>query len=415
MYFESLTINHIKTFDEPELVEFVHPDRRFNESQGNGTWPKPKLQNVTLILGDNGSGKSTLLQALALSAFGPAVMEAKLPARNLVRISDKLAPADRVGSICAKMFLHEQDSIAPKVVDSLITITRKGELERIEAEGDFDQSIWRPVYSSDNTAFFIVGYGATRRTETSQYIDRPKASFIRTQRVEGLFRDSYSLIPLASWLPQLRKSNLAHYSEVIELINELMGKGHLSFAGEYDKRTSDYLFERGGVQIPFQSLSDGYRSFLGWVVDLLYHLQFGCPEEQSLRNVRGVVLVDEVDLHLHPKWQMTVVATLAKTLPRLQFVFTSHSPLVAGSLERTNIVCLKLGSRNRSSTSRIDISVHGLDADQILLTELFGLKSTRAAPKNRRLNELTQRARGGDNEAAKQLIAELATGLEKDE
>ena len=166
------------------------------------------------------------------------------------------------------------------------------------------------------------------------------------------------------------------------------------------------------VQIPFQSLSDGYRSFLGWVVDLLYHLQYVCPETQSLRTVRGVVLVDEVDLHLHPKWQMTVIATLAKVLPKLQFVFTSHSPLVAGSLERTNIVRLKLGSRNRSSTSRIDISVHGLDADQILVSDLFGLESTRAPEKRDRLYDLRIKARTGDDEAAKQLISEMAKGLE---
>jgi hypothetical protein len=54
-----------------------------------------------------------------------------------------------------------------------------------------------------------------------------------------------------------------------------------------------------------------------------------------------LVLVDEIDLHLHPKWQMKVIGTVARALPRIQFVFTSHSPLIAGSLEWMNIIALR--------------------------------------------------------------------------
>ena len=164
--------------------------------------------------------------------------------------------------------------------------------------------------------------------------------------------------------------------------------------------------------MPFQGLSDGYRAFVGWVADLLYHVCFGCPAGKKLVDNRGIVLVDEVDLHLHPKWQMRVVETLAKSLPRMQFVLTSHSPLIAGSLERTNVIRLRL-RRNRSSVQRAKESIHGLDADQILLTNLFGLASTRARPKDRQLDDLARRARNGDTTAARQLIEAMATGLEE--
>ena len=67
-------------------------------------------------------------------------------------------------------------------------------------------------------------------------------------------------------------------------------------------------------------------------------------------------MVDEIDLHLHPRWQMKVISTIARTFPRMQFIFTSHSPLVAGSLEWMNIITLKLGSRSNSTRA---VRLHG--------------------------------------------------------
>ena len=133
------------------------------------------------------------------------------------------------------------------------------------------------------------------------------------------------------------------------------------------------------MPVPFQALSDGYKAFIGWVGDLLFHVCYGCPSGKKLVESSGLVLVDEIDLHLHPKWQMQVIRTVARALPRMQFVFTSHSPLVAGSLEWMNIIKLTVGTKsNRTIAKRLQESIHGLDADQILLTDFFGLKSTRA-------------------------------------
>ena len=213
---------------------------------------------------------------------------------------------------------------------------------------------------------------------------RAKSPFLRAQRVQSVFHDSYSLIPLTFWLPELRISNPGRYKQVVRLINRILRAERFTFTEQLDG--GDYRFERGGTQVPFQGLSDGYRAFVGWVADLLYHVCFGCPAGKKLVDNRGIVLVDEVDLHLHPKWQMRVVETLAKSLPRMQFVLTSHSPLIAGSLERTNVIRLRL-RRNRSSVQRTKESIHGLDADQILLTNVFGLASTRARPKDRQLDD----------------------------
>jgi hypothetical protein len=98
----------------------------------------------------------------------------------------------------------------------------------------------------------------------------------------------------------------------------------------------------------------------------------------------------------------------------VQFILTSHSPLVASSLEWMNIVTLKRsGTSNKTQVSRLKESIHGLDADQVLISDFFGLSSSRAATKSNILDALTLKARRGNDEAARRLIAELAKGTEE--
>jgi predicted ATP-binding protein involved in virulence len=190
-----------------------------------------------------------------------------------------------------------------------------------------------------------------------------------------------------------------------------MGKGHYTFSGAMQER--EFVFERGGLKVPFPAMSDGYRAYLGWLGDLLYHVCMTCPSGKKLVENKGIVMVDEIDLHLHPQWQLTVLPTLAKALPNIQFIVTSHSPLIVGSLEWMNIILMSPGTKQSSRPERIQFAIHGLDADQVLLTEFFGLESTRVAGKKRQLKNLTLQAREGDAGAAKKLLDEMSRGLEE--
>jgi len=229
----------------------------------------------------------------------------------------------------------------------------------------------------------------------------------------GLFEDDYSLRPLNTWLPKYESSSQlrGRYVQVVNLLNRLVGKGGWEFTGKQDKE-GEYLFGKKGAEVPFPALSDGYRAFHGWLGDLLYHVCETCPSGKKLTENRGIVMVDEIDLHLHPKWQMTVLQTLAKELPNIQFIVTSHSPLIVGSLEWMNIIVMKSGPKQSSIAERIEWAVHGLDADQVLLTDFFGMESTRAPGKKRTLKELTLKAREGDTEAAKELLEQMSRGME---
>jgi hypothetical protein len=426
MYVETLDLGNIRTFAD-STISFIHPDMDFrlpgkDDPKRMKLLPRPKLPNVNLLLGDNASGKTTVLQAIALATLGPVARQVQLPFRRLVRY----APGGESGSrgeqqnqafILARLYMHRQEGLENERLESMQQLERRGELEDMDFAGIADEKIWAPIFESTNTAFFCIAYGSTRRVESADSPElglRDKILFERAQRVQSVFQDGFLLYRLSNWLPRLRKANPGRHEEVSGLFEQMIGPGHFNFTGVVKDR--EYYFQRCEVSVPFPGLSDGYRGFIGWVGDLLYHLCYAHPHGGRLVDVSGIVMVDEIDLLLHPKWQMKVIRTVAKALPRIQFIFTSHSPLVAGSLEWMNINLLKVNPRtNRTVVKRLKQSIHGLDADQILLSDFFGLKSTMAAAKGRQLDDITALIRSGDKGAALELIREMSVGTEVEE
>ena len=96
------------------------------------------------------------------------------------------------------------------------------------------------------------------------------------------------------------------------------------------------------IQLPATWLSDGYQATLSWIADLLGYALLEMDEDADPREMQGIVLLDEIDLHLHPTWQRRIVPLLREVFPRLQFIVNTHSPLVLAGFEREEIILLKL-------------------------------------------------------------------------
>lgn len=377
----------------------------------------PNLPNINLLLGNNGMGKTTILRALALAALSPVMPQSGYLPYRLVRRADPKVSLAKEATIKADVLLHEQDFPSGKLQKALgekvvreekmsMTVRRSGDYESL-ISGNVpassipdEEGVWGGMYNDKSPAFLVVGYGASRRVEDSKNFDessRRKARLLRYERVAGLFESHVALTPLAAWLPKFQTENPGRYKQTVNLINRLLPEG-AGFAGQFED--GEYFYEINGTRTPFAALSDGYRAYIGWIADLLYHVCMGAPKGAKLVDNYGLVLVDEIDLHLHPEWQRSIAETLSLALPNIQFVFSTHSPIVAGSLNKENIFVMEAGPAGDSTVQQYNERIYGLSAEKVLLSSYFNLRTTSAAPYVDELRDLSIKAGKGDLDAA---------------
>lgn len=132
-----------------------------------------------------------------------------------------------------------------------------------------------------------------------------------------------------------------------------------------------------GIPTPLRDVSDGYGSLLALVGHLFRHALALTDWQIDPANVFGLVLIDEVDLHLHPAWQRRILIDLVDTFPNVHFIATSHSPIIAGSIATDSVIVLRRADHAVDVITDLE-SVEGLRADQIATSELFSLSTTRS-------------------------------------
>ncbi|MBK9644193.1 MAG: AAA family ATPase [Deltaproteobacteria bacterium] len=196
-------------------------------------------------------------------------------------------------------------------------------------------------------------------------------------------------------------------ARLTSLLNSLLESEGLSVA---QVRPSEVLYaDRQGAQVTLDSLSDGFRSFLSLILDMLAHLHLsgvGMAEGaadplDALDTLEGVVLIDEADVHLHPSWQRRLGDKLRAVFPRVQFIVTTHSPFIAQSATPNGLFRLR-SDGGKVTVEQVQMDPEGQTADQLLLSELFDLPSTRdtdtEAKMLRRQALLSQVSRSPDEE-----------------
>lgn len=416
MYINSLTVKDLRCFREAEFT-FQHPNR--DES--------PWHNNITVLIGNNGGGKTTTLRAIALALLADALEQSGFVPYELVRRERKNVARRGEATVESEVILHDTDVRSRSVVrgrkgappevarhHTRANIVRIGDIEKVRNLPTANPPMWEHLFNEKSSAFLVVGYGAQRALigtkDAEAFAYQRKRRLVRYQRVAGLFEDQVPLTPLPLWLTPLRRKNPPRFREVVSLIQKLL-PSEVRFVGKADH--GEFMFSYRGVDVPSGALSDGYRAYLGWVTDLLNHLVTGCPPKLKLTDVPGVVLIDEVDLHLHPAWQREVIPTLSQVFPRLQFVLTTHSPIVVGTVSSANVYLLEAEEDGTSVPRQLPDVVHGLNAEQILLSSYFNLSTTRAPGFLDEIKGITERAQAGDRDAALTLMEKLSGGSEK--
>lgn len=137
--------------------------------------------------------------------------------------------------------------------------------------------------------------------------------------------------------------------------------------------TIRFLADKGGVTLSLNQLSDGERGVLAMVFDIARRLAIANPDSADpIREGKGIVLIDEIELHLHPVWQRTILRKLGKTFPKCQFIVTSHSPQVVGQCKSEQLRVLKAKKR-RVRVMQYSQSF-GMDSNWVL-EEIMGTPS----------------------------------------
>lgn len=217
------------------------------------------------------------------------------------------------------------------------------------------------------------------------------------ERFITLFQESASLAEVDQWLRNLNYKSLegkpeakAQLALVLEILRDELLPNQLTI----ERVDSDglWLKDRNGIQLAWSDMSDGYRAALALLADILRHLinTYG-TEGLTARDAdgklyiqrSGVVLIDEIDAHLHPEWQREIGFWLKRHFPNIQFLVTSHSPLICQAADPNGLFVLPEPGSDlpaRALTQEEYQEVIASRPDTILRSPAFGLQNTRSQP-----------------------------------
>ena len=388
MYIDKISLTNIRGFDELE----------FSLSRPDGTYA-----GWTVFTGDNGSGKSTLLKAIAVALTGKDTARALQPSFHRwirdgqpeAKIELGIARMDRDdfltegGRLPERVFrarLALKDGQKEPVIDAALPsgVTRKNY-----------STPQRTIWSQDARGWFSCGYGPFRRVFGASPEAMRQMVAPATERFVTMFQEAASLAEVDQWLRNLSHRSLEARSgapEQRDLILEVLRDELMPNQITVDRIDSDglWLRDRNGLKLSWSEMSDGYRAALALLADILRHLinVYGLNDltdrdagGKLFFKRSGVVLIDEIDAHLHPEWQREIGFWLKRHFPNIQFIVTTHSPIICQAADPNGLFVLpEPGSADKPHPLN-DYEYHKVIAsrpDTILLSSAFGLKNTRS-------------------------------------
>lgn len=387
MYLERCRIRNIKCFEDIEL-NFRNPDGSI------------RLWNV--VIGENGTGKTVLLQAIAIALLGEKAASVLLPRpRGWVR-----SGAD-AGTIEATILPGSFDSEAAwlnteagQQLGTPIRVSyeiREGTRGNSPDEGATIRETTRESHqerldsvarSPISAAWLAAGYGPFRRLSGStDWQSTIRKSYDREARFVTLFREDVALSDCEEWLmkvdyarkddanPDLQERNKLLYNTIETTLNEYLLPDGVRL---HTVSPQGVFFQTPSAErVRMADLSDGYRAMVALSIDLLRHISeayrlllnaTSAGYTDWLKHVHGIVLIDELDAHLHPTWQRQIGLWLGKRFPGIQFIVTTHSPFITQIADEGGLYVLRQADTDSGSVEvhQDEDSVRGWRVEQIL-------------------------------------------------
>ncbi|MFO0646320.1 MAG: AAA family ATPase [Polyangiales bacterium] len=348
-------LRNVRLFAETPSVDVALP----RPLDDNGQW--------IVLVGQNGVGKTTLLRAIALALADPAVAS---------KLLDERLPLVRNGG------------------EARVAITLdSGRREIAIRRGDRTDTI-EAVTPLTGERPWVVGYGVRRGNALGE---KDRATELgAVGELHTLFERPAALHPAAQWLRDLdadvlreqrrspRGANAptvqlgpreAVWRSVLHALQTLLGVT----AVEVEEGGAVFVTHPEMGRVPFEAMSDGYLGTAGWLIDMIARWidrqrELDEPVGANLlRQMCGLALIDEIDLHLHPVWQMKIIEDVRRLFPRMSFVVTTHNPLALHGARVGEVYVM------RREGAKIELSQRdirpGQDVDRVLF-EQFGVKHT---------------------------------------
>jgi hypothetical protein len=351
---------------------------------------EPGRGQLIVLLGENGAGKTTLLRGLALALARSEDAQACVVA----------VPGPLVRPRANEAWVRVQ--LDPEATVEVVLRERK--LSNVKAGGEN----------------FVVAYGVRRGSilgGEDRGVDLTTVAAIRTLFVEGA-----NLIHAETWLRTLdhRRTSKEPGAERVQQEVEALLKGLLPGVSRVQISPNGVMVEGlAGEPVALEAMSDGYLTTAGWLLDLV--ARWLERERAALRPIppdftqqmTGVVLLDEADLHLHPRWQWSILEDVRQQFPRLTFVVTTHNPMTLLGVQEADVRVV-----TRDEHGHLQISAHpltqGIDVHQLLTGPWFNLVSTVDRETGRLMEEHRRALRDGAPEAVlRPLEAALSARLHR--
>lgn len=347
-------------------------------------------KKLTVIVGNNGVGKTTILEAAAIAvgtmftAFN-SVSSMKIDKDDAHIKSFVIGSQDDVQiqypvSVSASGIINQSEVKWQRSLNGPRgSTTVKDARELI----DIAETYQKKLQSGDSSLILpIIAYYGTGRLWDS-HREKKVDTFSNSTRINGYIDslDGQSNIKLMmNWFQKMTIQKYQRQEEklapnpMLDVVFGAVEKCFESVTG-YRDVSIQYNFDTNGMdvyytdstsarmRIPMASLSDGYKGTISLIADIAYRMAVLNPQLQGsvIEKTPGVVLIDEIDLHLHPAWQQRILNDLTTIFPEVQFIVTTHAPAVINSIQSANLVILENGE-----TREPDGQTFGKDANTIL-------------------------------------------------
>jgi energy-coupling factor transporter ATP-binding protein EcfA2 len=330
MYIKKVNIANIRSIKAFEMV-----------------FPAGQEAGWHVLLGDNGSGKSTIVRAIALGLIGASEARAlRLPFADWIRHGEQAAEISLSIQRDTDLDGYARQARPLKRPIAITTHLRQEETvpptAQLASNGyDFDPNeyIW-----SGKQGWFSASFGPFRRfTGGDKEWSKVYYSSPRAAAHLSVFGEDVALTESLDWLLKLKFSSFESNMEATNVLNSIktfINEGGLMPHGVrlHEVTSAGVIFkDPAGINIDVTQLSDGFRSLLSMIFELVRQMVRTYGEQKVFQNIvngiydiplPGVVIIDEIDAHLHPTWQDRIGQWFTKYFPNLQFIVTTHSPLI---------------------------------------------------------------------------------------